>query len=271
MAAASGGFSRPADRAAYRLADAAGRATGGTTPTPAPLVSDTADNRYGGQVPSSRQARDAADRIAMRRYEARDPDLSRLEDGLLSIAAYAGRYQRVPEHIRRADVTDALVILDHLRALLDSNELAIIEMGRAAGMTWQDLATARGLSSRQGAETAYRRLRNAVRGSGTKDHERERASRQNDRELSRWLRRNTSTLCAAALRINTARDRLPADLVTDMDELIAACPTAGVPATPAFAARLALFLDEVQDRAVNLPPTVAEVLNSTRTLLSERP
>ncbi len=222
-------------------------------------------------MPSNREACAAADRIATRRYEADDQDLDRLDEGLLGVVAYVGRYKRVPEAVRRADVADALVIVEHLRAVLDSAELNLMETGRGAGMTWQELASARGIRSRQGAETAYRRLRNAVRGSGTKDHQRERASRENERALSRWLWVHTGTLRATVQRVNTIRGVLPADVVSDLDELLATIPPPGEPATATFAARLAVLLEELVEGSLPLPPSVTAAVRSAREGLRQRP
>lgn len=62
--------------------------------------------------------------------------------------------------------TDAMTAaLDRLRALrrrrrrLDTEEHDLITRARDAGASWQDIATALGIQSRQGAEQRYQRYR----------------------------------------------------------------------------------------------------------------
>lgn len=62
-------------------------------------------------------------------------------------------------------MTDAMTTaLARLRALrrrrrrLDAEERDLITTARAAGASWQDIAAALGIQSRQGAEQRYRRL-----------------------------------------------------------------------------------------------------------------
>jgi hypothetical protein len=56
------------------------------------------------------------------------------------------------------DVLDALVMLHWMQAELSAVEPALIAAARTAGASWQDLAPALGVASRQAAERRYLRL-----------------------------------------------------------------------------------------------------------------
>jgi hypothetical protein len=60
-----------------------------------------------------------------------------------------------------ADVTDiaaALTLVPHARAELDEFEVALLQMARGRGMTWQDIAHGLGLGSAQAARQRFERL-----------------------------------------------------------------------------------------------------------------
>src|SRR5215207_9347535 len=112
-----------------------------------------------GSRPTATAAAVAAARIAARRRLADDPDLAQLTDELTGVVDYLRKHQRVPAQVLRADVVDAIEILNHLHAELDRLRLATLQTGLRAGMTYSDLAKPLGVHTRQGAEAACGALR----------------------------------------------------------------------------------------------------------------
>jgi len=225
-------------------------------------------------APDARAAREAADNIATRRYEHKDPKLGDLNaDNLLQVVVHARTsIEEIPLEVLREDVADSLVILDHYPYLIDLNRCRVIEMALDVGMTWQEIAPLLGVRTRQGAEVAYRRLRNAVKsyGKGTKDHEAERGSRQAERAEAAWLRRNTRALRSFAVRLDGFRQHLPAELHGDLDYVFQAIPATGETARPGFAADLKMLLDSLAGTS-DLPPSVRAMIADGLWLLRDRP
>src|SRR5688572_16170713 len=134
---------------------------------------------------------------------------------------------------------------------------------RKAGLSWAVVAGLLGVRTRQGAEAAYRRLRNVVvtRGEGRRDHRDERRSRSSERLRAAWLRRNTRALRGLAARLEGHRRHLPAGLLGELDHAYLTTPARGEVASPGFAAHLALLIDGLaaSDQVPTvLNPVVAE-------------
>lgn len=110
-----------------------------------------------------------------------------------------------------AGVLAALVALRALREEIASWEAPLIAAAREAGVSWADLATALGLSSRQAAERRYLRLQQSGPADDRTVEERvrdERDRRAGDRAVAAWARSNSGTLRRLAGRIG-ALEGLP--------------------------------------------------------------
>lgn len=97
---------------------------------------------------------------------------------------------------------DALTALRALRDELDAWEPRLIELARADGASWAQLAPALGVGTRQAAERRYLRLRPRG-GDGLTREERVRAARDQragDRAVAAWARDNASELRQVAGR-----------------------------------------------------------------------
>jgi hypothetical protein len=57
-----------------------------------------------------------------------------------------------------ADVAAALTLVEHARADLDAYESGLLQVARAGGLTWQQMAVALGVGSPQAARQRYERL-----------------------------------------------------------------------------------------------------------------
>jgi hypothetical protein len=110
-----------------------------------------------------------------------------------------------------AGVLAALVALRGLRDQVASWEAPLIAAAREAGVSWADLATALGVSSRQAAERRYRRLRQSGPADARTVEARvrdERDRRAGDRAVTAWARDNSGPLRRLAGRIG-ALEGLP--------------------------------------------------------------
>jgi hypothetical protein len=110
-------------------------------------------------------------------------------------------------------ILDALAAVRELRALLDEWEPQLIEVARAAGVSWAQLAPALGVASRQAAEKRYLRLHRAgADGGGTTQEERVQAVRDRragDRAVTVWARAHGADLRQLAGQISALTDLGP--------------------------------------------------------------
>ena len=116
-----------------------------------------------------------------------------------------------------ARIIDALVVLRWVQSELAAMEPELITTARAAGVSWQALAPALGVASRQAAERRYLRLIPATaeqRGSTRDGRVRaERDRRAGHRAVARWANDNTAHLRRLAGQVTA---------LTDLDESAAA-------------------------------------------------
>src|SRR5690349_21102970 len=95
-------------------------------------------------------------------------------------------------------ILDALTVLRWVQSQLAAMEPELIDAARAAGISWQALAPALGVASRQAAERRYLRLVPATaeqRGSTRDERVRaERDRRAGRRAVARWAKDNTADL-----------------------------------------------------------------------------
>jgi hypothetical protein len=111
------------------------------------------------------------------------------------------------------DLLDALVVLRWMQNELTAIEPALIAAARTAGASWQDLAAALGVASRQAAERRFLRLAPATTGQPTTREQRVRAERDRragTRAVNRWANANTADLRRLAGQITALTDLDPA-------------------------------------------------------------
>ena len=123
------------------------------------------------------------------------------------------------------DLLDALVLLRWTQSELAAMEYTLIAAARAGGVSWQALAPALGVASRQAAERRFLRLAPAAEPGGTRDDrvQAERDRRAAHRAVARWANDNTADLRRLAGQI-TALTGLPAsaqNAIGDLNEALA--------------------------------------------------
>src|SRR5690348_7537831 len=121
-----------------------------------------------------------------------------------------------------AALIDALVLLRWAQEELAALEPELIAAARAAGLSWQQLAPALGVASRQAAERRYLRLIPATAGQrgSTRDDRvlAERDLRAGRRAIARWANDNTADLRRLAGQVTALTD-LGADASGDLARL----------------------------------------------------
>jgi len=137
--------------------------------------------------------------------------------GAATCTAAAG--QAIPG---QAALLDALVLLRWAQSELAAMEPTLIGAARAAGVSWQDLASVLGVASRQAAERRYLRLLPATteQQGSTRDErvQAERDRRAGHRAITRWANTNTADLRQLAGQV-TALDDLDPSATADLDRL----------------------------------------------------
>jgi hypothetical protein len=121
-----------------------------------------------------------------------------------------------------AALLDALVLLRWAQSELTAMEPVLIGAARAAGASWQDLAPALGVASRQAAERRYLRLRPATadQQGSTRDErvQAERDRRAGHRAVTQWANTNTADLRQLAGQV-TALDDLDPSATAEVERL----------------------------------------------------
>jgi hypothetical protein len=130
---------------------------------------------------------------------------------------------------------DALVVLRWVQGELAAIEPALVEAARAAGVSWQELAPALGVASRQAAERRYLRARATGAGTsgGTRDDRvrAERDRRAGQRAVHRWAGDHTADLRRLAGQVTALTDLgegAAAD-VARLDEALAGADASALP------------------------------------------
>jgi hypothetical protein len=112
--------------------------------------------------------------------------------------------------VNGADLLDALVLLRWAQTELASLEPVLIAAARAAGISWQALAPALGVASRQAAERRYLRAAAAPTNDpgATRDDrvQAERDRRAGNRAVAQWANDNTADLRRLAGQITALTD-----------------------------------------------------------------
>jgi hypothetical protein len=133
-------------------------------------------------------------------------DLAAAVAALSATAAKAGQHTAASP----AEFLDALVLLRRTQSELAGFEPTLIAAARAAGVSWQVLATALGVASRQAAERRYLRSTAAPtdQPGATRDArvQAERDRRAGHRAVTRWANDNTADLRRLAGQITALTD-----------------------------------------------------------------
>ena len=113
------------------------------------------------------------------------------------------------------ELLDALALLRWTQSELAAMEYTLIAAARAGGVSWQALAPALGVASRQAAERRFLRLAPAVEPGGTRDDRvrAERDRRAGLRAVAQWANDNTADLRRLAGQVTA---------LTDLDDTAAA-------------------------------------------------
>ena len=129
---------------------------------------------------------------------------------LTATAAKVGPHPPGGTPVSPAELLDALVLLRQAQSHLADLEPVLIAAARAAGVSWQALAPALGVASRQAAERRY--LRSAAapteQPGATRDArvQAERDRRAENRAVDRWANDNTADLRRLAGQITALTD-----------------------------------------------------------------
>jgi hypothetical protein len=180
-----------------------------------------------------------------------------LASGVKVVAATAASQSAAPDEAR---LLDALVLLRWAQAELAALEPALIAAARTAGASWQTLAPALGVSSRQAAERRYLRLVPATadqRGSTRDERVRaERDRRAGARAVARWAHDNTADLRQLAGQITALTD-LGATADADLARLHRALADPDATDLPALLADAQRHLDRHPDLAARIDAVTA--------------
>lgn len=172
-------------------------------------------------------------------------------------------------------VLEALVLLRQVQDQLAATEPQLIAAARRAGISWQELAPALGVASRQAAERRYLRAATAT-GEGSTREDRVRAERDHRagvRAVNQWTADNTADLRRLAGQVAGLHDA-PAGAATDLARLHHALADPDAAALPALLAAARRHLDRHPALAVQVDEVTAstgEVLRHTQQRRDEHP
>src|SRR6185369_16596707 len=141
------------------------------------------------------------------------------------------------------DLLDALVVLRWMETHLTAIEPTLITAARQAGISWQALAPALGVASRQAAERRYLRLTPPGTGQAATTREgrvrAERDRRAGSKAINRWANANTADLRRLAGQVTALTDlqREAADDIALIHQALADPDATALPALLAQARR----------------------------------
>jgi hypothetical protein len=137
-------------------------------------------------------------------------DLGAVVAELAATADKVGHSTVADSGVSPAELLDALVLLRQAQTALAGIEPTLIAAARAAGVSWQALAPALGVASRQAAERRYLRSTAAPieQPDATRDARVQavRDRRAGDRAVNRWANDNTADLRRLAGQITALHD-----------------------------------------------------------------
>ena len=165
---------------------------------------------------------------------------------------------------------EALVLLRSVQDRLAATEPELIAAARRAGVSWQALAPALGVASRQAAERRYLRAAGSVGvGNGGTREDRVRAERDHRagvRAVAQWATDNTADLRRLAGQVVGLPDA-PAAASGDLDRLHRALADPDATALPALLAAARQHLGQhpgLAEQIDEVTATTDEVLRHTR-------
>ncbi|GAA4261460.1 hypothetical protein [Dactylosporangium darangshiense] len=188
------------------------------------------------------------------------------------VAAVAATAQAVQQpavdspRVSSADLLDALVLLRWAQTELANLEPVLIAAARAAGISWQALAPALGVASRQAAERRY--LRSAAtptdQPGDTRDDrvQAERDRRAGNRAVAQWANDNTADLRRLAGQITALTD-LGDAATADLTQLHQALGDPDATALPDLLAATHQHLPDHPDLAAQID-TITDRTNQIR-------
>jgi hypothetical protein len=155
-----------------------------------------------------------------------------------AVAAVADRCADADEPVDAGAVLEALALLRWAQDQLAATEPELIAAARRAGVSWQALAPALGVASRQAAERRYLRAASISGISGGTREGRVRAERDHRagvRAVAQWATDNTADLRRLAGQVAGLQDA-PAAATADLDRLHRALADPDATALPALLA-----------------------------------
>lgn len=131
----------------------------------------------------------AAEKLLRERYGQEGGGPLSPEDAMTSVLVALGGYgprgRQDPGEVPAEDILAALAHMDQAREHLDTMELRLIKEARGRGVSWQRLAEAQGLATRQSAETRALRLERGAQLRG-RDVASQRLEKARDRAADAW-------------------------------------------------------------------------------------
>ncbi|MFC8899025.1 hypothetical protein [Streptomyces cinereoruber] len=118
---------------------------------------------------------------------------------VVALGGYAPHGQEPPE-VPAEDVLAALSQIDEARQHLDTMELKLIRAARSRNASWQKLADAMGLGTRQSAETRALRLERGAQSYRGRDVAAQRLDKARDRVEAAWCEENADLIRDVAER-----------------------------------------------------------------------
>ena len=138
------------------------------------------------------------------------PEARNLAVVTAALADTAGTIRQGDGSVGAEELLEALVLLRWAQAELAGFEPTLIAAAREAGVSWQSLAPALGVASRQAAERRYLRSTSTAPGQpgATRDErvQAERDRRAGSRAVDRWANDNTADLRRLAGQITALTD-----------------------------------------------------------------
>lgn len=169
------------------------------------------------------RAEQIAAKIAARRKAAGDDNLEALSlDAFGAVRYVISHTTGVSRPVVAADVLDTLRVVRELRDALDRQELGLMRIGRKRSVTWQQMADALGLGSRQAAEQRRQRLEAGVAGDG-RNEVAARASSKARTDEARWFADNRTSIeqLAGILALTSFRSPAAQDDAESLADLLA--------------------------------------------------
>jgi hypothetical protein len=191
-----------------------------------------------------------AARAGTRLAAAVDPPVGAASGGVAASSA--------PEGLTPGELLDALVVLRRVQAELAALEPVLVGAARDMGVSWQELAPALGVGSRQAAERRFLRSLPATSEARQDDRVRaERDRRAGQRAVDRWANDHTAHLRRLAGQVTALTD-LGAGAAADVGRLQHALGAADATELPHLLAETLRHLSAHPDLAGHIDEVTAD-------------